>query len=678
MLGKIMKHKSGLIGFSYLTGLICASFINIAASFVLAAALIIAAVILSLRKKKAILPVILFTVSAAMAVSGIYTLICYVPLMDLNGKTRDIQGTITELKPYSGDKASYTVKTVIDGTEASVVFFGIDCGGKIGDKVSFTAVLTKITDNSNFAEESYYRSRGIFLKAQSVSGFSAVQGRSPNIKALLTSFGDYIENKIRLSLSGEEGALLKAMFLGDKSDLNASLSNNIKRCGISHFTAVSGLHLTVISHILMSILSLIPICRNRKIKFGLLTALILFFMLFFRLSMSVARAGIMLIMFYGSEVVMRKSSALSSMGIAVLIITLIQPYACMDIGFLLSVTGTLGVAVISPYFCEKLKKTAFYGIKTAAVSTLCATVTTFPLSCIFFGGFSTMGILVNLLIYPLFLAALICMVLFTLTCGFGTGFLLPAGLMAKAMIFIINFIGSFKYSYIAITNDTVSAICVLSVVFIAAVYFIFRSRRETVTAFILAFAVAAGSVTVLHISETGKARLILYSDGDHPCVIIENDGSRVICAGSDSPDIMEYIEKYMEYRFLDKVNSMIILNQDHNYLDKFRKIPCDMLILPDENTHSENHTGNIILTKDGNSLILNVKGINISVSAAGDPIDGDINIIYGYKKVFSELSGKTMFSHSRMYGENYYGINFYYEQAEFYITGKGYIERLKG
>lgn len=652
-------------------------FINISVSFVLTAALFIAAVILYLKKMKTA-ALILFTVSAAMAVCSIYTLLCYIPLIELSGKTREIQGTVTESSAYSGDRASYTVKTVIDGTEANITFFGADCNCKIGDKVSFTARLTELTDNADFAEKSYYRSKGIFLKAQSVSSFSVEQGQIFNIKALLTDLGDYIENRIQLSLSDEEGALLKAMFLGDKSDLSSSLSNNIKRCGISHFTAVSGLHLTVISHIFMSFLSLLPICRNRKIKFGLLTALILIFMLFFKLSMSVVRAGIMLIIFYGAEVAMRKGSALSSVGIAVLVITLLQPYACADIGFLLSVTGTFGVAVISPYFCEKLKKTAFYGIKTAAVSTFCATVTTFPLSCIFFGGFSAVGILVNLLIYPLFFAALISMVLFTLTCGFGTGFLLPAGLMAKVMIFIIDFIGKFKYSYIAVTDDTISAISILSVVFVAAIYFIFRSRRETVMAVILSCAVLIGSGTVLFINGNGKAKLILYSDGDYPCVVIENDSERIICAGADSPDIMEYIEKYRECRFSDKLNTVIILNKNRNYLEEFKKIPCDVLILPDENTDTEKRVGDLDFVKSGNSLMLNVKGISISVSAASEPVDADINIIYGYKKNFAELKGKVMFSDNRMYGENYHGINFYYEQAEFYITDKGCLERLKG
>ena len=670
-----MKHKSGLVGFSYLSGLICAFFISPAISFIIAVILLIAAVVLALKKRKN-LSVVVFTLSAAMTVCSLYTMICYTPLIKLNKETKTIKGTISEMRLYSKDNASYIINTEINGIQTKITFFGSDYGCKVGDEITFTASLSELTDNTDFSEKSYYRTKGIFLKAQSVKDFSINEQKQLfNVKSVLTDYREYISGRIDTYLPKKEGALLKAMVLGDKSSLTNSLSNNIKRCGISHFTAVSGLHLTVIAHILMMFLSLLPICRNRKIKFGCLAALILMFILFFNMSVSVVRAGIMLIIYYGAEVFMRKGDPLSSMGIAVLAITIFQPYACIDAGFLLSIAGTAGVAVISPFFCKKLRRTALYGIKSAVLSTICATVTTFPLSCVFFGGFSAVGIFANLLIYPFFFIALICVILFTLSFGLGTGFLLPAGIMSKAMIFIIDLIGSFKYSYFAFTDDTISAIAILSAAFITLIYFVFRSRRKTVIAFVLSAAVLASSVTALNFEGKDKARLILYSDGDHPCVILENGKERVICAGSDSPDIMDFIREYMEDRFLDKVNTVIVLNENHNHLESFKKIPCDKLILPDDSGESADRDS-IGFTKDNDTLLISVKGISISISPAKSPVDKDINIIYGYKKTFPELKGIVMFAENRMYGENYEGINFYYNRSEFYITDKGLLEPL--
>ncbi|MDE6725824.1 MAG: hypothetical protein K2J79_09495, partial [Ruminiclostridium sp.] len=128
-----MKHKSGLIGFSYLAGLICAFFIAVSISLILSAILLITAVIFSLKKRKNV-ALILFTISAAMAMYGLYTLICYTPLKELSGETMRITGTISELHLYSGDNASYIVSTTINGTEANITLFSSDYGCRGGDK----------------------------------------------------------------------------------------------------------------------------------------------------------------------------------------------------------------------------------------------------------------------------------------------------------------------------------------------------------------------------------------------------------------------------------------------------------------------------------------------------------------------------------------------------------------
>lgn len=669
-----MKHKSGLIGFSYLAGLICAFFLEAVAALALGAIVLLASLILSLKKKKD-LSLVLFSLAAALAVSSIYTLICFDPLIALSGETKEINGVITDKRAYSGDLAAYVINTEVDGTDANITFFYNDLDCDIGDKVKFSAKLAAMQNNADFAEESYYRSKDIFLKAQSVKNFEIIDKSLFNIKALITDFNRYISEKITFVLPDKEGALLKATFLGNKSDLPNSLSNDIKRCGISHLTSVSGLHLTIISHILMLLLSLTPINKNKKVKFGILAALILMFMIFFNMSMSVIRAGIMLVIYYGADLFMRKNNSLSSVGIAILVITLVQPYACIDIGFLLSVSGTVGVSVAAPYFCSFLKKTKLYEIKAAAVSTLCATLTTFPLCCIFFGGFSTVGVFVNILIYPFFFAAMICMILFALTFGSCTGLLFPAGIISKAMIFIIEGIGSFKYSYIDFTDEIFSAVCIISAVYIILTYFVFRSRKNTVVSIILSVSIIIASYVFLEINKSGKAKVILYSDGNYPCVIIEYEKQNIICAGSDSPDIAEYIELYLENRFLDKASAVVILNENHNYLYKFEKIPCDYLILPNDNK-TISDLNNITLTKVDEKLRIDINEIGISVSPAKDPIDTDINIIYGYKKDFPRLKGKVLFSDSQM--NNHEGTNFYYEKSEFYITGKGFLEHLKG
>lgn len=615
----------------------------------------------------------LFAVSAAMTVCGIYTLLCYYPAINLDKEEKKISGVVVDIRRYSGDLTSYTVETNLDGTGVELNFLSNDKNCNIGDKVSFTAKLSVLKDNSNFAEEGYYKSKGIFLKAQSVKNFEITEKQRFNIKAVLYEFGDYIADRITLFLPNQEGGLIKAMLLGNKTGLSDSLSVNIRRCGISHFTAVSGLHLTVISYILMLIISFTPISKNRNVRFGFLVVFILLFVVFFKMSMSVIRAGIMLILFYGSELFGRKADPLSSMGIAILLVTLFQPYACIDIGFLMSLAGTFGAAVVSPYFCKYIKHTKTYALKSAFLTTFCITITTFPFCCLFFGGFSVLGIFVNLIIYPLFIVAFVFAAVFALTLGNAPIALIPGGLSAKAMVYIINYIGGLKYSYITIKNNTFYAVLIIFTALCAIVYFVFKSKRITITAIIGSCILIVSSAVIFKINDYNKTKLVLYSDGNDACAIIQQYDTAAVFISSDSYRITEYVKSYMRDCFLDKVSVIALLNEKKNNLKEINNISCDKTILSDEYITFSNSNNKLTFEKSEGAVVVNVKGISISMSPAKAPLDTNINIIYGYKKVFPKLTGMVLFADNKMNAEN--SINLYYQPTEFYITDDGILER---
>lgn len=667
-----MKHKFGLIGFSYLAGLICATIFNSYFIFIFAGVLLLIAMTLLFTKKKNF-SVIFFTAFAAVSVYGIYTIAVYDPIIAYDGSEVQINGTISEVRRYSNDTASYIVDTNLNGVNTSVTLFSTDTQCSVGDNISFTGKLSEMKDNTEFAEESYYKTKGVFLKASASSGVEITPNNSFNLKVYITEYSEYIGNRIKIMLPGDEGDLLKAIFLGDKSGLSYKLSNNIKRAGISHFTAVSGLHLTIISHILMLIISLTPLKRHRIFKFITLSALIFMFMIFFRMSVSVIRAGIMLIVYYGSEPFMRKGSTLNSMGIAVLAITLFQPYACLDIGLLLSLAGTFGIGVLSPFFCRKLRSTASKPFKSALIGSICATLCTFPLSCLFFGGFSVIGILMNMLLYPLFFPALVCLTFFAALGGTGYGFMFISGLCAKTMIAAINFFGGFKYSYISLHYDFIGMIFAASVIFVIAVYFIFKSPDRTAMSIGLSFCILVGCITASYIIDSDKAKLLMFSDGDDACVIVEKQSSICVIASDDSEDILEYLAEYFQNNFLDEISVIKIINSTHNNLSPFEEIPCQIFAPPDKEEKSYLSGEDIEINFGEKYGTIKFNNISVTVSPASEPIDDDVCVIYGYKKNIPELLGRVYCSNRRI--DDKYGFtNLYYQTAEYFVSENNIIQ----
>lgn len=669
-----MKHKLGLIGFFYLAGLICATLFEFPYVFAASAVLLaIALVVFFLKKKTA--AVIFFTAFIAVSVYAIYTLLVYEPVVSFDGEAVEIEGRISEIRHYSNDTASYIIDTEINGVNTSITLFSTDTDCSVGDHISFSGKLSVMTDNADFEEESYYKTKGIFLKATASSGVEITHDDSFDLRELITDYSNYIGERIKLYLPGDEGDLLKAMFLGDKSGLSDTLSSNIKRAGISHFTAVSGLHLTIISHILMLLISLTPLKNHRIFKFITLSLLIIAFIIFFRMSVSVIRAGIMLIVYYGAEPFMRKGSTLNSMGLAALAITLFNPYACLDVGLLLSLAGTFGIGVVSPYFCRRLKP-RFRTVKSAVIGSVCATMCTFPLSCAFFGGFSVIGILMNLLLYPLFFPALVCVTLFVLFFASGTGLMFVAGICAKAMIAVINFFGDLKYSYIKLDYDFVGVICAAAAIFVTVIYFYFKNPDRTAMAVGLSVCILVGSVTAMKLYESGKTKLLMYSDGDDVCVIAAQGADVCIVASDDSQDILEYINEFLKSEFLDEISVLRLMDSTHNNIYAFEEIPCEVFSPPDVYDKQYLLSEELSLYSFENYSTININSVSLSISSAAEPVDDSICVIYGYKKNIPVLSGRVYCSNRRVTSEDIAITNLYYETAEYFVNDGGFLQKI--
>lgn len=669
-----MKHKLGLIGFSYLAGLICTALFRSPIIAAVICPILVLGLLITVTFKRKTAAAAVASALAASIVCGIYTFLVYEPLAAMDGETAKLNGAITEINRYSGDRASYTVNTEINGVSTAVTMFASDYGYDIGDIISFSGKLSLMRDNADFSEESYYRSKGIFLKVSSPSDIELIGGKF-SLKPLIYGFSEHIGDRISRELTGDEGGLIKAMFLGDRSGLSYELSENIKRTGISHFTAVSGLHLTIIAHLIMLGLSFTLINRHRFLKYGILAALILLFMIFFRLSVSVIRAGIMLIIYYGAEPFMRKGSTVNSMGAAILLITLLNPYACLDAGLLLSVAGTFGIGVIAPALTVRFKRNALYGIKSVLTGTVCATVMTLPLSSVFFGGFSAVGIAANLLIYPLFFPALICMVFFTASGGYCGLFMLPTKLCAKGMIYMIKLLGEFRYAYVSIRYEIMIPICIISVLFVCLIYSVFRGKCETLISAALSVFVIFGSYMLIGICDKKSAVLLLYSDGSDACVIVEKEDEAFVCASGDSEEIAEYIDSYIKDRCRSRVNLISLIRSNHNNLAAFEAFPCDRLIVSGEYGEEKYSADKITAVCEDGCVSLVLNGVSVTVSPAGKAADSDISVIYGYKKKLPDLDGIAFCSSSRIIGGKDF-INIYFEPSEYLITPNGFLEKI--
>ena len=213
-------------------------------------------------------------------------------------------------------------------------------------------------------------------------------------------------------------ALISAIVLGDRSGLDAETRQLFQEGGILHVLAVSSLHVTLLG------LTLYKILRRLRQSF-LVSALasgflVVSYCLMTGSSYSAVRAGVMFLLWLGSQITGRTFDRLTALGAAAILILLRQPLALTDAGFLLSFGCILSLALLEPVFSDIWNPRRALSRRLSGALALQAGV----LPCIlwFYYQATPYGILVGLIVLPS-----MSLVMFFGTIGILAGLLIPLG-----------------------------------------------------------------------------------------------------------------------------------------------------------------------------------------------------------------------------------------------------------
>ncbi len=141
----------------------------------------------------------------------------------------------------------------------------------------------------------------------------------------------------------DTSALGGAMLLGDRTELSDEIEEAFRRVGTSHLLSLSGLHLSVIVMSFLSICYAVRVSHRIASLFSVI--LIFLYMLITGFSLSLFRAGEMLLILLFSRIVRRQRDGITSLSFAGLAVMLISPWSIFNISFQLSFLSTLGIIV---------------------------------------------------------------------------------------------------------------------------------------------------------------------------------------------------------------------------------------------------------------------------------------------------------------------------------------------
>ncbi len=144
----------------------------------------------------------------------------------------------------------------------------------------------------------------------------------------------YIQKRIK---NREAAQFLIGIFAGEMED--KLMLSNFSKLGLTHLLAISGLHFALITLFFRKLLFFLP----NKLSIIALLLIVTSYYLFIGNSPSVQRAWIFTLIVYSGQLFDREGNSLNTLGVALLIATMLNPFSLLTLSFQLTFLATAGL-----------------------------------------------------------------------------------------------------------------------------------------------------------------------------------------------------------------------------------------------------------------------------------------------------------------------------------------------
>lgn len=278
----------------------------------------------------------------------------------------------------------------------------------VDTKLLVYGVLSEISAPLNphqFNYKKYLKNQGIHgqLKTSKANILMNNKG-SPTLRGLSQQIRNHIIYTLsKTSIQPKQIAVLQALVLGYKKDIDKEQYRAFAAAGALHILAVSGLHVGILFFVFTKLLS--PL---RYVKFGkqtrsiLVVSLLWGFAILAGLSPSVVRAVTMFSFFALAGMLDRPTNGFNTLFLSYFVLLLYEPSWLFHVGFQLSYLAVFHILWIQPklykrYIPKYHLDRMLWGIATV---TLAAQLGVAPLSVYYFHQFPGLFFITNLVILP--------------------------------------------------------------------------------------------------------------------------------------------------------------------------------------------------------------------------------------------------------------------------------------
>ncbi|MBQ3356970.1 MAG: DNA internalization-related competence protein ComEC/Rec2 [Oscillospiraceae bacterium] len=524
-------------------------------------------------------------------------------------KLAPLRGLCGEGRTVTAQVCSVPVQTQYGGCSAVGTLNGgrivlyLNCPAQelsLGDAVTVKADVIDVSHGSGDDNNLYYQSNDISLLALQRGALTVEKAEKTPLSCYPVLLAARLKDRIGLVFPGDTAGFAKAILTGDRSGLSFATRNAFSVTGISHIVAVSGMHVSLLIGILMTL------CRQRrKLAAAVSIPVMLFFAAMLGFSASVTRAVIMNCVLLIAPLVHRENDAPTSLGLALLLLLAVNPWAIANVSLQLSFACMAGIFLLAPRIYNRLMKwinedelrerhaivyRVYHGAAVTVSTSVAATVFTAPLVASVFGAVSLISPLTNLLLMAV-LSATFTLVFFAaiaalLYAPVGAAIAWVASWPIRYVLWLTGLLA--KIPFAAVYTDSAYIVAwLLTAYLMLFVFFLYRQERYKVRLLLASLLVTLVGAVFFSMHSFSGITLQVFNVGQGQCIFLQNDENAVMidCGGDEDEFNGEQAARSLLARGLTSVDALILTHFDTDHtcgaLQFLSRVRVRQLIVPD-------------------------------------------------------------------------------------------------
>ena len=278
------------------------------------------------------------------------------------------------------------------------------------------------------------------------------------------------------------------------------------------------------------------------------------------------------------DLIRRRQDILSSLGTALILLTITMPFAIRNTSLLLSVTGVFGIGVVAPYFTKGINFGKYIDkpLKILIYSAVCS-LTTLPFVLLTFREVSVISPISNLLLVPLCSVILILGIIVVLTMGIkmiSSPLIIFGGIVSKLVIFITELLSSISFSTVSFEYDVIVVVVFVLFAIVSLSVFIFKSRKFALMTIMISVSFIIISHLCIDILSKDNISVTVFT-GKYSSVVIEKSDI-IMVIGKDGKKQEDAVYRYLSNKGKKEIDTLVITSNSQYYIASYDDVFYDI------------------------------------------------------------------------------------------------------